>query len=359
MLRVLSRVCCTVFCSRVPHSGSLKTPYLQSVFALNLGHSSVARAAQNMDECSSERSKNVASKLCTGMEELTVEDFGNHQNKQKSPEGDSRSDHLTRTSDNTRDAGVYSVIVHELKALSPSVIEVVLQCEQKPPAFTFKAGQWVDLFIPNLETVGGFSMFSSPTELNENNQLKLAVKYSTHPPALWMHDQCKIGDKLQVRVGGDFYYLGDNSGHDRPIMLIAGGVGINPLCSIIRYIEQCKRVGVIRKSLPLCLLYSSKIKDELIFKDEFDNFASVDENFLPLYYTTNTQSADSDESESNVHSRRIGRSDLERALCFLTQTSEKTPTVDAYMCGPPPMIKTITAELRSLKVDNIHFEQWW
>jgi len=47
----------------------------------------------------------------------------------------------------------------------------------------------VDLFIPGVEKVGGFSMTSSPKKLSEEGSLLLAVKYSDHPPAKWVHTQ--------------------------------------------------------------------------------------------------------------------------------------------------------------------------
>ena len=45
----------------------------------------------------------------------------------------------------------------------------------------------VDFFIPEVKTVGGYSMCSGPELLEEKSLLELAVKYSTHPPAYWVH----------------------------------------------------------------------------------------------------------------------------------------------------------------------------
>lgn len=55
----------------------------------------------------------------------------------------------------------------------------------------------VDLFIPGVDTVGGFSVTSSPQELDMQSTLKLAVKYSTHPPALWIHNSVSITTNLK------------------------------------------------------------------------------------------------------------------------------------------------------------------
>jgi len=45
----------------------------------------------------------------------------------------------------------------------------------------------VDFFIPGVETVGGFSMCSCPGLLQREGVVELAVKYTKHPPAHWIH----------------------------------------------------------------------------------------------------------------------------------------------------------------------------
>lgn len=45
----------------------------------------------------------------------------------------------------------------------------------------------VDFSIPSVEKVGGFSMCSSPGALRREGIVELAVKYSEHPPAHWVH----------------------------------------------------------------------------------------------------------------------------------------------------------------------------
>ena len=45
------------------------------------------------------------------------------------------------------------------------------------------------MFIPGVDVVGGFSMYSSPGQLQRTGSLDLAVKLSPHPPAAWVHSQ--------------------------------------------------------------------------------------------------------------------------------------------------------------------------
>ena len=82
--------------------------------------------------------------------------------------------------------------------------------------------------------------------------------------------QCSVGDELQIRVGGDFFYAPPTPNSATDLLLIAGGVGINPLISMLRHhvwllskakpSEDCHGNGAVQ------LLYSAKNENELIFK---------------------------------------------------------------------------------------------
>lgn len=88
-------------------------------------------------------------------------------------------------------------------------------------------------------------MCGPPSTVVQENSLDLAVKYSEWPPANWLHTKAQEGDNVSIRIGGDFFYPDQhtNSGeHD--VLLIGGGVGINPLASIYFHISDL--VGMIR-----------------------------------------------------------------------------------------------------------------
>lgn len=102
--------------------------------------------------------------------------------------------------------------------------------------FSFKPGQWVDLFIPAINAVGGFSMtsscFAAGTREGRPGRMSLAIKDSPHPPARFMFERAQPGDIFPVRAGGDVYVEPADLGK-RSIVLIAGGIGITPLHSIL------------------------------------------------------------------------------------------------------------------------------
>ena len=69
-----------------------------------------------------------------------------------------------------------------------------------------------------------------------------------------------------MRVGGNFYF------HPKPgdlcpdLLLIAGGVGINPLYSIVRHVADISSDPEHKYTGKTTLLFSAKNADELLFK---------------------------------------------------------------------------------------------
>lgn len=133
----------------------------------------------------------------------------------------------------------------------------------------------VDVFIPNENQVGGFSMCSAPSVMKSDSKLQLAIKYSSWPPSNWVHKRGKVGDKLAIRAGGDFFYDPPLTEKMPNLTLIAGGVGINPLLSILLHLSTKLAAGSNVENFPehMTLLYSAKSKEEILFQvNECDNF---------------------------------------------------------------------------------------
>ena len=60
----------------------------------------------------------------------------------------------------------------------------------RPPArVPFFAGQWLDVFLPRSEVVGGYSLYTGPSQHAQDGLLHIAVKLSRHPAAQYMHKE--------------------------------------------------------------------------------------------------------------------------------------------------------------------------
>lgn len=72
-----------------------------------------------------------------------------------------------------------------------------------------------------------------------------------------------------IRVGGDFHYSPTTNQNLADLLLIAGGVGINPLLSVLFHHSRLLCSDSVGKEFGLGsvrLLYSSKTRAELLFK---------------------------------------------------------------------------------------------
>ena len=117
--------------------------------------------------------------------------------------------------------------------------------------------------IEGAEAVGGYSITSSPAD---QTTIRLAVKHdgSDHPVTNWLHDDAGEGDLVEVSLGGDFTYTPDEA---RSVVLIGGGIGMTPLMSIVRAVDEMARLT------RLTLVYSASSPDELLFRRELQSIA--------------------------------------------------------------------------------------
>ncbi|XP_064394503.1 oxidoreductase NAD-binding domain-containing protein 1-like isoform X2 [Halichondria panicea] len=195
----------------------------------------------------------------------------------------SSSTHVDRTKDSTRSDVVSGVIVLDMRKLSPTVKGFTLQVEDN--SLSFKCGQWVDLSIPSEDVVGGYSFTSPPHQLKEQGTVTLAIQTSDHPPTLWMNNKCKMGDRLLIRVGGDFTY-DPPSNSPADILLIGGGVGINPLFAMLQhhtYLQQAM-ARTLEQRGRAHLLYSARSREELLFKDHIDGLVVHSSGLIKANY---------------------------------------------------------------------------
>ncbi|XP_010964335.2 oxidoreductase NAD-binding domain-containing protein 1 [Camelus bactrianus] len=266
-----------------------------------------------------------------------------------------KTDHLERTADVVRREVVSAAKVCDTADESPSVKRLRLLVADK--GFSFKAGQWVDFFIPGVSVVGGFSICSSPRLLEQDRMIDLAVKYTNHPPALWVHNQCALGSEVAVRVGGEFFFDPQPADASRNLVLIAGGVGINPLLSILRHSADLHRERADKGSGyemgTVTLFYSAKNTSELLFKKNIlDLVNEFPEKMACSLHVTKQTAQISAELKPYITEGRITEKELSDHI------SKETLF---YICGPPPMTDFFSKELedRHVPPEHICFEKWW
>lgn len=105
-----------------------------------------------------------------------------------------------------------------------------------------------------------FTIASSPTE----NELRIGIKFYPNPSSfknkmLLMREGDKI---LAGQLSGDFT-LPRKSNNE--LIFIAGGIGITPFRSMIKYLIDNNI------KMPITIFYANKTIDEIVYKDVFDD----------------------------------------------------------------------------------------
>lgn len=251
-----------------------------------------------------------------------------------------RREHLELTQGQWRDPDTVEATVESNDNISPTVKSLTLRV--KKPGLTFQSGQWVDFFIPGQDKVGGFSICSPPSQLESSGTLDLAIKFSTWPPAHWVHTVCAPGDTVGVRVGGEFLYPTSGVGFPHSILLVAGGVGINPLYSIWLHTRNLVSENHPNKPLSVNLLYSTRNNEELIFNRELSS--GLTDKFHMKTFLTREGSR-----------QRIQKEDLCEALQGMQGNKI------CFICGPAAMAEQVAEWLLQLGVEkeNVIYENWW
>ena len=130
-------------------------------------------------------------------------------------------------------------------------------------------------------------------------------------------------DVFCSRFGGDFYYPSGGLDDEHSLLLVAGGVGINPLYSIWLEAAQLARSGVGTSPGSVALLYSAADSGELIFSSSMDQVVGEIKQFSTKYFITK------EGDKTREVTGRISKSDLEEEL-----SKRSGSRTSCYLCGP-------------------------
>ena len=116
---------------------------------------------------------------------------------------------------------------------------------------------------------------------------------------------------------------------NREIIMIAGGIGITPMLSMLRYMSD------IRDQRKITLVWSNRTRAHIVLPEEFKAF----ENSLPGLDITHILTEDPVSAETE---RKLERSRLERLLSGCSRQAM------VFLCGPPQMMTEIEKVLVQL-----------
>jgi len=203
------------------------------------------------------------------------------------------------------------------------VFKIVFDDEEKRNNFSFKPGQFVELTVFGLGEAP-FSIVSNPSN---RDFFKLCVRDAGNVSGA-LH-RMEEGSKVGIRgpFGNGYFPYQKMKNHN--VLLIAGGLGIAPLMSLIKYIlhyrEEYKRILII---------YGAVNPKSILFKYE-------------IQYWNNRGDISICMSVDNPDDKWTG----EIGACTKLIPRVNFPAEDTYavVCGPPIMYKYVIKELEEKK----------
>ena len=208
---------------------------------------------------------------------------------------------------------------------------------QRPPGFDFTPGQFltVRLEVNGKPMQRAYSISSSP---HAHGYLEISVKRIGVVSGA-MHASVRAGSHLTVRPpAGTFTYPTND---DRPLTLIAGGIGITPLVSMLRH--AC----AAEPTRPVTLFYSIKTEEDFAFRDELWLLTRRHPQIRIAVTVTKGPASD------GCHAGRLTPA--------LVRAYVPDPTTSlVFICGPADMIEAVKGLMRELDVPDaqVHSESF-
>lgn len=152
------------------------------------------------------------------------------------------------------------LVLKEKNHLAPDVLELVFQPSHP---LKFHSGQYLEFTLPHAHTDARgnrryFTVASSPTEPQVHLGVKFYPNSSSFKKTL---GDLEIGETLMAgQLAGDFTLPKETN---QKLVFMAGGIGITPFRSMIKYLIDTKQ------SRDIVLLYMNKTKESIVYGDLF------------------------------------------------------------------------------------------
>lgn len=225
--------------------------------------------------------------------------------------------------------------VESARALSPTVAELVLNTD-RPERFTFAAGQFVWLTIGRRHTVtdNPFSIASAPSDLP---RLRFLIRNAGDMTAAVP----RLAPGTPVGVDGPHGSFTLQEAGSGPLLLLAGGIGIAPVMSLLG------ELAAARDTRPIRMIAGARSRADHIARGEI--LALMDGLDFEAIFLADTDGGDDCESGT------CRREHVSRLLQGLAP-AETT----AFVCGPPPMMESAVAILlqAGIPIERIVMERF-
>jgi propane monooxygenase reductase subunit len=235
----------------------------------------------------------------------------------------------------------FQTSIESIESVTHDIRKLTLKLDE-PSRITFHAGQFVDIYAPGGQFYRSYSMGNTP---NESSKLEFMIKiFEGGKFSTLLDEEFKAGDQLEVR--GPFGNCIRREDSEGDIILIGGGSGMAPLWSILNDMVQKD----VKRNVTF--FYGARSKRDLFYLDKFTEIEKRLDGFRFIPALSEPSEDDNWSGETGFITEVIDR--------YLKSSTITSKDLEAFLCGPAPMIDAAIAVLRDngVTTDRISFDKF-
>ncbi len=242
--------------------------------------------------------------------------------------------------------GFRNFVVDKKVQESEIITSFYLRPQDDGPLPAFMPGQYITVKVDHPTTPTSPRNYSL-SDMPSNGHYRISVKKEVGTPdgliSNYLHEQVQPSDVLQIGPPCGEFTIDPSTIEDRPIVFLAGGIGVTPLLSMAKSLVDNQVLA------PIHFLHAAKNSSVHAFADEIQKMVS-DKDFVQTRILYD-QPLEGDVENGKCDQAGVVDTEVLRSW---------TPYQEAefYFCGPKPFMQNVLAGLKELGVDDsrIHYE---
>lgn len=233
---------------------------------------------------------------------------------------------------------------------SSCITSFYLKPKDGGPLPDYMPGQYITVRMPTKDgttTMRNYSLSDTPG----NDYLRISVKKETSPKADMpngyvsnlLHDEKNTGDTLEIGSPCGEFFLEPDDHHKRPLVLLAAGVGITPILSILKAALDAKQ------DREIIFIHGCLNEGVQPFKKTIEALAQTHSN-LTIHYRYSDPENNDQTREGNCSTGFVDGK--------LIELHAPERDADYYFCGPKPFMIGIYQNILKwgIPASQVHFE---
>ena len=211
--------------------------------------------------------------------------------------------------------------IDKIEELTHDIRRLVLSGDEQ---IQFKSGQYADITIPGTDDVRSFSMANAPSHPPGELEFMIKLYPDGKFSGLLADGELSEGDEVEVTGPFGVFTLRES---ERPLLFVGGGAGMAPILSLLRSMVEKK---IDRKAI---YYYGARTEQDLFHLEEL---AELEQQLPNFTFVPALSHLDEDVEWDGA-----------RGLItdVVTEAEQELGEMDAYLCGPPPMVDAAIAML--------------